>query len=160
MMARNQQHITPASQIDPNDWGNYATGLLGAGTVGLLLREALRLIFARADRNDDNATVKRAELREQVAALTNRVDLLTSRLDEAREREHVHVAAYARLESENVALRGRYHRVLNYVQEFIGTLDEYAERLGVPQQERLRLPRWIDETIPGPTQPKPPVTPP
>lgn len=134
--------------LDLSPWLQWAGGLLGAGTVGLLLREALRLMFARAQQNDQNQTTRRGEWREEVARLTLRVDELTARLDATNERANALFAMNAELRAENRALRERYHRFLNWVQ-----LEP-----NLPQP-----PRWLYERVEGPTErevmprPQPPL---
>lgn len=161
-MASSHQ-IAHASQVDPSGWGEYVAGLLGAGTVGLLLREALKLMFARADKNDDNQTVKRGELREQIAELVGRVDTLQGRLDAANERTETLREQVREYRTENTLLRDRYHRLLSYVQVLINRIDVYAERLDIPEQDRPNIPPWIADPVPGPTMrdamPKPPEPP-
>jgi ABC-type phosphate transport system auxiliary subunit len=128
--------IVEAQQIDPSSWVDHAVQLLGAGGVALLLREIVKQIFARANKQDDNAGVLRADLRQQVSDLVLRVDTLTRRLDEAQARENRLFEENAELKAENRGLRDRYHRLINWI----------AQQPGLPTP-----PPWLYESTPGPT---------
>lgn len=146
--------VLRAQQLDPGNWGGWGESigqLVTALGGAVVVREVIKQVFARANKGDENAVLARADLRTQVAALVERVDTLQSRLDAREESYRQLFAVNADLRAENIALRGRYHRLLNWSQEIVGTLDLYAERLNIPEHERLRIPRWIDETVQGPT---------
>lgn len=131
--------------IDPPTWGGYIVQLIGAGGVGLLLREIVKQVFARANKGDDNAVLARADLRQQVATLITRVDTLDTRVEAERQRANLLFAENAELRAENRGLRDRYHRLINWI----------AQQPGLPTP-----PPWLYEGVPGPTQrdatPKPP----
>jgi hypothetical protein len=147
--------ILRAQQLDPGNWGGWGESigqLVTALGGAVVVRELIKQVFARAKDGDENARLARADLRVQMADLSERMNTLQKRLDEREEAYRQLFAVNADLRAENVALRGRYHRLLNWSQEIVGTLDLYAERLNIPEHERLRIPRWIDETVPGPTE--------
>ena len=139
-------------QSDPSPgWLQSALTLLGVGGVGAALLKLVERIFARADKREDDAVKFRSELRAEIRDLNERNDLLTARLDVAQERNHVLQAALTESRAESIALRNRYHRLKGYVSEALLIQEQYANRLGIAQHERLRIPAWVDETIPGPT---------
>lgn len=160
-----QEQILQASQMDPSNWGGWGESigqLITALGGAVVFREIVKQAFGRANKGDDNAVLARADLRTQVAELIERVDTLQDRLDKRDEAYRQLFAENAELRSENKSLRDRHHRGLSYINEIVGMFDIYAERLQIPQHERPRLPRWIDEHVPGPTArdviPRPPET--
>jgi hypothetical protein len=143
-------------QFDVPSWLTQGSSLLGAGAVGAIVLRLIDKFFGRAKEQDSNRAQIRGELREQVATLTVRVDVLTERLDKARDANNALVVRNARLEAENEALRERYHGVLNLVSIMIKRDGEYREKLGLPPDD-LNVPDWIYQRVPGPTS-KPPAT--
>lgn len=137
-------------QIDIPSWVAQGGSLLGAGAVGAIILRLIDKTFGRAQQQDSNRAQLRGELREQIATLTARVDVLTERLDSAREANNVLVVQNARLEAENEALRERYHAILNLVQVLIGRDSQYREKLGLPPDD-LNIPDWMYQRVPGPT---------
>jgi hypothetical protein len=142
--------VLQASPVDPNNWGgwgDYAVQLVGAGGIGLLLREIVKQIFARANKGDDNAVLVRADLRQQVAALITRVDTLDARVEAERQRANLLFAENAELKAENRGLRDRYHRLLSWLQGIeslpalppylTGSVEGPTAREGVPKPPEL-----------------------
>ena len=126
--------ISRLDQIDPSSWSDDWIKLLGAGGVGLLLREIIKQVFARANKGDDNAARLRGDLRAQVAELIERVDVLDARVEAERQRANVLFAENAQLRAENGQLRSRYHNFINWV----------AAQPGLPTP-----PPWLYERIEG-----------
>jgi hypothetical protein len=133
-------HLQEAAGSDPTSWGNYAVQLLGAGGLGYLLREIVKRVFARADKQDDVAAGLRGELVRRIETLERNYTAL-----EAREREWFQRAT--NLEAENRGLRQRYHALINWLSE--------QPNLPTP-------PKWLYQPVEGPTaadampKPKPP----
>lgn len=137
--------VLRASQVDPTGWLDNIPQILTAMGGAVVVREIVKQVFARANKGDDNAVIARADLRQQVADLITRVDTLTDRLDRSQERENRLFQENAQLKAENMGLRGRYHRLLNW----LSTVESLPD-----------LPRYLLEPIEGPTardaMPKPP----
>ena len=133
-----------ADGTDPTTWAGYAAQLVGAGGLGYLLRELVKRWFQRRDHDDIVAAGLRAEMVRRLEALEKNYAAL-------EERERLTFTKAVKLEAENVQLRRRYHRLINYVQEVVGVIDLHAERLGIPPAERPHIPRWITEGVDGPT---------
>jgi hypothetical protein len=135
-----QVQIVDAAQFDPShwgDWGDYGIKLLGAGGVGILLREVVKQIFARASQQDENRRTTRADQATQIATLVARVDVLDARVEAERQRSNQLFAANAELRAENIGLRQRYHRLLSWL----------SAQPGLPSP-----PSWLYETVDGPTR--------
>jgi hypothetical protein len=115
--------------VETGTWGGYAAQLLGAGSVGFLLRELVKRWFARKDRQDDIAAGLRGEMLRRIEMLERQYTTL-----EKRERESYSKAI--RLEAENRHLRRRWHELMNWIQS----------EPSLPQP-----PRWLFESVDGPT---------
>lgn len=139
------RHRMQLPDLDPPSWGGYVVQLVGAGGIGLLLRELVKQTFARANKQDDHAVIARGDLRQQVADLIVRVDTLDARVEAERQRANRLFEENAELKAENRGLRDRYHRFLNWV----------SVQPGLPTP-----PPWLYEPVSGPTardaMPKPP----
>jgi hypothetical protein len=140
-------HVLRAQQIDPSGWFDNIPQIITAIGGGVVIREVVRQIFARANKQDDNAVIARTDLRQQVADLIARVDAMQVRLDATNERANALFAENAELRAENRGLRQRYHALMNWLAE--------QENLPTP-------PPWLYQPIEGPTArdaaPKPPET--
>lgn len=146
-----------SEQFPPSlpDWATQIGSLVGAGGVGMILLRLIDKTFGRVDRVDDNAKLLRGELRSQVAGLVERIDVLTERLDRAREREGKLFEQCADLRAENRALRGRYHELRQVVQIVVSTNELYHRQLGLPDTELAKLPDWVYQPVDGPTRQSP-----
>lgn len=118
-----------ANGADPSGWASSLVQLIGAGGLGLLLRELLGRLFQRADRRDDVAAGLRAEM-------VRRLETLERNYTALEERERATFRKAIKLESENVQLRRRWHALMNWMQS----------EPSLPQP-----PRWLYEAIEGPT---------
>ncbi len=128
--------VSQAQQMDPSTWGDYAVKLLGAGGVAMLIREVIKQTFARAGQNDENRRLTRADQAAQIATLIARVDVLDERIEAERQRSNRLFAENAELKAENIGLRERYHRLLNWL----------SVQPGLPTP-----PAWLYERLDGPT---------
>ena len=115
---------------DPSTWAGYAAQLLGAGALGVLLRELVKRIFDRADKGDDVAAGLRGEMVRRIESLERNYSRL-----EISERETFRRAV--KLEGENRQLRERWHALMNW----------FAQHPELPQP-----PPWLNERISGPTE--------
>jgi uncharacterized protein (UPF0335 family) len=123
-------HLQEAAGGDPSSWAGYAVQLVGAGGVGYLLREIVKRVFARADKQDDVAAGLRGEMVRRLERLEKNYAAL-----EEREREWFQRATT--LEAENRSLRQRYHALINWI----------AQQPSLPDP-----PSWLYERVPGPTE--------
>lgn len=136
------------SQHVPTDPLASAVQLIGAGGLGAVLLKLVERMFARADKGDDVAAGLRAEM-------VRRLERLEGQLNELEAKERTSFQLAIRLEAENRQLRRRYHRLMNYVQELVATIDLHADRLKIPEDERPKFPVWLIDAVDGPTADEP-----
>lgn len=145
---------------DPSTW-------IGAGGVLALAGSALKAVLDwRSGQRRDHASSEdlvrddllsvTKEQRSELAIL--RAELLSARTEMREQNDQHWVAIRAceeraerfldelrSLHAENDAVRGRYHRLRNYVTEVTHVVDIDRIERGLPP---LPIPSWVDETIP------------
>lgn len=113
-----------------NDAAVSLAQLLGAGTLGAVLLEIVKRIFARADTRDQLAIGLRTEL-------VNRLATLEHQCAEIEQRERDYYRRVVRLEAENHHLRQRYRDLVLWLQS---------------RPELPTPPPWLTEPVSGPTK--------
>lgn len=124
-------------------WLQQVSGLIGAGGLSVIVLKVVERVFARDDRQAADRVSISSELRQEVREL--RADV-----ERQAERNNELVAMNAELRGENLALRSRYHQVLNVVGVLAARDATYRDRLGLPPDE-INLPAWIYQPVEGPT---------
>ena len=132
-------------------WAEQAAALAGAGGVSVIALKLIERVFARdALSATDRASIS-SELRQDIRDLKADVEKMEARLDLAR-RENVDlVRLNTRLQSENEALRERYHALLNTLQILVHRDETYRRTLGLPPDD-LPIPSIVYQRLPGPTE--------
>lgn len=162
-----------AEQVPPNTsqdfWHSIILLLTGGGFSGVVL--AVIRAYAARLKNKEDKGAKATEtyvknLRDDNRLLTEDLRVAQERMrvidDAYRVREDaledqirklnrtlvMHMRASVELEMESKLLRVRHVRMRAYCMALIG---DVAKRLSLPEEE-LGLPRWIDESVEGPTE--------
>ncbi len=162
----------PLTVTDTPSWTDPSTWVGAGGALAVLGAAIKAVLDARKDRGQQRATSEdlvREDLltvtKEQRAELVVlRAELAAARVEMRQQNEQHWVAIRAseeradrfldelrRLHSENDAVRGRYHRLVNYVTEVTHIVDVDRIERGLPP---LPIPAWVDETIPRTNPPE------
>lgn len=146
-------------QTDVTGWLGQLGQIIGAAGSSVLLLKIVERFFRRDDREAQDRVRRRTEARDEIARLTKRVDELDARLDKAHDEYNdlyrIHAQNAAQLEQitrENIALRARYHDAMQVLQRVIAQNDTYRVALGKPESEAIRIPTWLYQRVPGPTE--------
>lgn len=175
-MERMVEDAAGALMADPLSWSDPSTWV-GASGVAALAASAIKAAFDwRSSRARDRATSEdlvRDDLlivnREQRTELVGmRGELAAARAEMRAQHDQDWVTIRAceeraerfldelrKLHSENDAVRGRYHRLVNYIAIVRGEVDIDRIERGLPP---LTIPSWVDETLLGPAA-RPPEQP-
>lgn len=154
-------------QFDPPNWLSQLGALVTAGGGSVVVVKLIEKAFARDDREATDRASISSELRADIRELKAEIDKLNERVDEEREAKDKLVQECAELRAqvreyraENEGLRTRYHEFSSFAQVLVGTIEIYHDKLGLPESDRIEIPKWVYRPVPGPTSrdaaPKPP----
>lgn len=107
------------SQFDPTppDWVAQVGSLVGAGAIGMLLRELIKRLFARADKRDDLAVGLRTSILDRLDKLETSNAEKDRALEEMRRENTDLQVRLSQAEANERWVRNRYHRLMNWMQK-------------------------------------------